>query len=317
MEIVILDKATLGQDINLDVLNVRDDFIIKEYFSSDNEQVKERITNADIVIVNKVKLDKENLAYAKKLKLICIAATGFDNVDLNYCKNNNIAVTNVSGYSTDSVAQITVSMALYLLSHIKEYTRFVNDGSYTKSNTPTGMYPVYHEIAGKTWGIIGLGNIGKKVAKVASALGCNVIVAKKTPIEGYNIKDIDTLCRESDIISIHTPLNEETKGLLSSERIAIMKRDVIVINVARGGVVDEDALCEAVLNKKIAGVGIDVYTTEPFGENHPYNKIKGMDNVCLTPHMAWASYEARVRLVEEIAENIKAFLNSQKRNRLV
>ena len=253
---------------------------------------------------------------AKKLKLICVTATGYDNIDLNYARENSIAVCNVRGYSTDSVCQVTVSMALYLLSNIYEYEKYVSSGEYTKSGVANRLSPVYHEISGKTWGIVGLGNIGRQVAKVAEALGCKVICHKRTEDKEFRCVSLETLMRESDIISVHVPLSKETENMIDKEMISLMKKESILINVARGAVCDEAALCEAVRAGRIAGIGIDVYSKEPFSKDSPYNSVMHLPNVCLLPHMAWGAYEARERCVCEVIENINAFFNGEIRNRV-
>ncbi len=314
MRIKILDAATLGEDICLEPLKSVGEVIA--YENTDLYETPERVCDADCIIVNKVKVNEETLKYANDLKIICVAATGFDNIDLDYCREKGIAVCNVKGYSTDSVAQITLAMVLSLASHLPQYNSYVESGKYTENGVANCLVPVYHELAGKTWGIVGLGNIGKKVAAVAQALGCKVIANKRIPDEDYFCTDIDTLCRESDIITVHTPLNDGTKDLISEERIASMKKGAILVNVARGAVCNEIALANAAEAGDIF-LGVDVYSKEPFDKTHPYNRIAKLPNVCLTPHMAWGAYEARNRCVAEIAENIKAFENNEKRNRLV
>ena len=211
---------------------------------------------------------------------------------------------------------MTVTMALSLLSHLPVYQRFTASGEYSRQKMMNRIEPVFHEIAGKTWGIIGFGNIGRQVARVAEALGCRILVCKRTPVEGYTNVDVDTVCREADIISIHTPLSDETRGMISEERIALMKKDAILVNVARGAVADEAALAKAVLEGRLGGLGVDVYSTEPYPEDHPYSAIAALDNVCLTPHMAWGAYESRKRCVEEIGENIRSFMDGGRRNRV-
>ena len=315
MKIVILDKDTLGTDADLSP--IRNLGECEEFATTEYELVNERLKDADVVVINKIKMNAETLRDAKKLKLICVAATGYDNIDTEYCKEHGIAVCNVVGYSTQNVAQLTLATALSLMCHLTEYNRSVADGSYTRGGVANILTPVYHEIYGKTWGIVGYGNIGKQVGAVAKALGCKVIIYKRTPIEGEECVDIDTLCRESDIISVHTPLNDGTRGLISRERIAMMKNDAILINVARGAVCDEAAIADAILAGKLGGAGIDVYSKEPFSEDHPIARIAGLDNVILTPHMAWGSYEARVRCCEEIALNIESYIKGEKRNRIV
>ena len=315
MKITFLDASTVGNDIDLSIYEKFGEF--KAYGSTSEVDFVEHVGDSDVIIINKVKVGRHNLPACKNLRLICITATGFDNVDLEYCRENGIAVCNVVGYSTQNVAQLTVASVLSLFCHLKEYDRAVSDGSYTRGGVANILTPVYHEIFGKTWGIVGYGNIGKQVGAVAKALGCRVIVYKRTPIDSEECVDIDTLCRESDIISVHTPLNDGTRGLISRERIAMMKKGAVLVNVARGAVCDEEAIADAILSGELGGVGIDVYSKEPFGEDHPMARIAGLDNVILTPHMAWGSYEARVRCCEEIVLNIESYLKGERRNRLV
>lgn len=314
MKITVLDSDALGRDLSLEPLNSVGDVTVYNYSTPD--EVIERIADCEVAILNKIKLNESNLGYAKNLKLICIAATGFDNVDVSYCRQHGIAVCNVVGYSTNSVALITMSLALSLVSRMREYNDYVISGEYTKSGIPNRLEPAFHELDGMTWGIVGLGNIGKKVANIASAMGCKVIANKRTPIDGYDIVSIDEIMERSDIISLHTPLNDGTKGLISAEKIAKMKKNAILINVARGAVCDEKALADAIKNDMIGGIGVDVYSTEPFGEDHPFNEIKNYKNVLLTPHNAWGAYEARERLLLGIVENIKAFQKGEKRCRV-
>lgn len=314
MKITVLDSATLGRDLDLGPLSQLGETEI--YKTTLPDEVACRIEESDVVIINKVKLGSHNLRGAKNLKLICIAATGYDNVDIAYCRENGIAVCNVKGYSTNSVSQLTVLMALNLITKLPEYTRSVEDLSYTKSGLQNRLEPVYHEIAGKTWGIVGFGDIGKKVAQVAQALGCRVLVCRRNPHPGDGSTDIDTLCRQSDIISLHTPLNDSTRNLIDKTRINTMKKDVIIINVARGAVTDEAAVAHALKEGKIGGFGCDVYSVEPFPTDHPFCSVMHMDNVCLTPHMAWGAYESRSRCLGEIIENIKTFFAGGIRNRL-
>lgn len=315
MKIKILDAATLGADMDLSVYESLGELTV--YNKTAPDEVATNIGDADVIIINKVKVGAHNLSECKNLKLICVMATGYDNIDTEYCKANNIAVCNVVGYSSQSVAQITVAMVLSLISHLNEYRAAVADGSYTRGGVANILTPVYHEICGKTWGIVGYGNIGSQVGRVAEALGCRVIVNKRIPAEGVECVDIDTLCREADIITVHTPLTPETKNLINEQRIKSMKRDAIFVNMARGLVADETALALAIESGELGGLGIDVYSTEPFGADHPYSKIAGLSNVCFTPHMSWGAYEARVRCRDEVMMNIQAFLNGEKRNRVV
>lgn len=314
MKLIVLDADTLGKDLSLKPLEAFGECVC--YPSTPPELVEERIKDSDVLVLNKVKLNRENLPAAKNLKLICVAATGFDNIDTVYCKEHGIAVCNVPDYSSNSVAQLTSAMVLALSVHLSSYTDFVKTGDYSSSGVANRLTPVYHELAGLTWGVVGLGNIGKKVAAVAKALGCKVIACKRTPEDGYTCTDIDTLCKEADIITLHTPLTPNTKNLINQERIAMMKDGVILVNAARGAVTDETAIAEAVKNGKIGGFGADVYTAEPFPTTHPFNSIKDLPQVCLTPHMAWGSYEARNRCLGVIVSNIQAFFENQIQNRV-
>lgn len=314
MKITVLDSDALGKDISLDPLKSVGEITVYNY-STPNE-VKQRIADCETVIINKIKLDETNLCYANKLKLICVAATGYDNVDISYCREHGIAVCNVVGYSTNSVALLTASMALSLVTHLREYNRFAVSGEYTKSGIPNRLEPAFHELDGMTWGIVGLGNIGKRVAKIAEAFGCNVIANKRTPEEGYDIVSLEELVERADIISLHTPLSESTRGLISAELIAKMKKNAILINVARGAVCDEKALADAIKSRSIGAIGVDVYSTEPFGVDHPFYEIRNYDNVLLTPHNAWGAFEARERCLNDIVENIRSFVEGGKRSRV-
>ena len=309
MKIVVLDRDSIGLDSPLEGLYAFGEVVV--YNKTTPDEVLERIADADCVILNKVKMTAEVIASAKTLKLICIFATGYDNVDINAARECGVGVTNVPGYSTDSVALFTVANVLALYTHLKEYNDYVTSGEYSASGIPNKLVPVYHEISGKTWGIIGCGNIGGQVAKVAEAFGCRVIASRRSG--GATVEEV---CRESDIITIHTPLNDSTRGLVSREMIALMKKDVIIANAARGAVTDERAIADAVKEGRIGAFGSDVFSVEPFGEDHPFYEIKDLPNVCLTPHMAWGAYEARVRCLSEIVENIKAYQNGETRSRV-
>lgn len=314
LTVVVLDASTLGDDLDLTPLQALGE--VKVYQTSTPEEIAVRITDADVLMQNKAKLTADLLAKATKLKVICEAATGFDNIDVAYCREHGIAVTNVPGYSTQCVAQITFTLALSLITHLPQYTSFVQSGEYTASGVANRLSPAFCELYGKTWGIVGYGNIGKQVGKIAEAFGCNVIVHKRTPEEGVRCVDIDTLCRESDVISLHTPLNDGTRGLIGRAQLDMMKKNAILVNVARGAVTDEEAVADALLSGKLAGFGCDVYSAEPFPAEHPIDRIKDLPNVCLTPHIAWGGYETRVRLLDEMIKNAQAFFRGEKRNRV-
>ncbi len=314
MKITILDRASLGADTPVDILSELGDLTV--YDSSSPELVAHRCSDSDVIIINKVKITRDIIFSAENLKLICVFATGFDNVDIAAARERGVAVCNVPGYSSDSVALITASTVLALATHLNEYDEFVKSGRYTASGVPNKLTPVFHELKGKTWGIVGYGGIGKAVGKIAEALGANLLVCKREAIDSVRCVDIDTLCRESDVITLHCPLNEQTRALINDKRIRLMKKDVILVNEARGAVVDEAAIASAILNDRIGAFGCDVYSTEPFGEDHPYNSIIGRTNVIFTPHCAWGSYEARVRCLNIICDNIRSFNSGKMLNRV-
>lgn len=314
MKISVLDSATLGQDLDLSPLESFGEVCI--YQSTTEKETPDHCTDSEILVINKVKINENTLPDTGKVRLICEFATGYDNIDLEYCRKNNIAVCNVVGYSTDSVAQLTCALVLTLACRISEFSDYVKSGKYQKGSVANWLAPVYGELSGKTWGVVGLGNIGSKVADVAKALGCRVIVCKRTPSDNFENADIDTLCKVSDIITIHTPLTQDTRNLINKERIATMKKNVIIVNVARGAVTDEAAIACAIKEKRIGAFGSDVFSTEPFGEDHPFTQIMNMPNVCLTPHMAWGAFEARTRCLDEICKNITSFNAGEKRNRV-
>lgn len=314
MKIVVLDAKTLGDDLDLSVFEQIGDASV--YKMTSPLQLEERIKDAEVIVVNKIKLNSDNLSSAKSLKLICVTATGYDNIDMNYCWRNEIAVCNVKGYSTDSVAQLTLSMALSLVNHLAEFDDYVKSGRYTIGGVQNHLKPYFGELSEKTWGIIGLGHIGRCVAQIADALGMNVVVYSRSYKDGYDCIGIDELCEMSDIISVHVPLTGETKGMINERLIQKMKQDAVFINVSRGAVADEEALVRAVENREIGGLGIDVYSVEPMSENSPYNRILNYKNVILTPHCAWGAYEARKRCIDEVVKNIETYEMGGKRNRV-
>jgi glycerate dehydrogenase len=211
----------------------------------------------------------------------------------------------------------SLAMALSLATNLTQYRNFTHSGEYTSAGIANRVTPVFHEISSMTWGVVGGGGIGSRVASIAEAMGCKVLMCRRKKDERYEQVSLDELCERSDIISLHVPLSDETRGMIDRGRIAKMKDGVILINVARGAVTDEEALTEAVESGHIGGLGVDVYSAEPFGKDHPFSRILGKENVCLTPHMAWGAYEARNRCVSEIGKNIEAFFAGEKRNRIV
>lgn len=313
MKIHVLDAATLGDDLDLAPLSEVGE--VTAWPTTPPELVKERVAGADVIVINKIKINLENLPEGDMApRLICICATGYDNIDLSACRARGVAVANVVGYSSESVAQVTVGLVLALVCHLPAYLASTADGSYTHGGCANRLVPAYHEIAGMTWGIVGAGRIGSRVADVAAALGCRVLTCRRTPDE--RSVDLEALLRASDIITIHTPLTPETRGFIGEKEISLMKRGAIVVNMARGAVTDEAALAEAVLSEKLGGLGADVFSVEPFPENHPFFAIRNHPNVALTPHMSWGAIEARARCLDEVIKNIKAFMSGDIRNRV-
>ena len=314
MKIVVLDAASLGEDVDLSpILNLGESTV---YEVNRQETLVSCIGDAEVIVSNKAKLTAQVLEQVPNVKLICVTATGFDTVDTGYCRTRGIGVCNVPGYSTDSVAQLTVALALNLATHLGEYREFVHSGAYSAGNIANKLSPCWNELTGKTWGIIGGGNIGNRVAKIAQALGCRVIMYRRNPDPEFETVSLNTLCETADIISIHLALNDQTRGMMGESQIRKMKKNAIVVNVARGAVTDEEALARAIEEDRIGGLGVDVYSVEPFGKDHPFSRILDRDNVCLTPHMAWGSIESRNRCIAKVAENIAAFYRGESLNRV-
>ncbi|HHV98343.1 MAG TPA: D-2-hydroxyacid dehydrogenase [Clostridiaceae bacterium] len=317
LKICLLDSKTLGNDVDLTVFNKLGEFTI--YETTKPEEVIERIKDQNIVITNKVILNESNLKHAPDIKLICITATGTNNIDLEYARSRNIAVTNVAGYSTMSVTQHTFAMLFYLMGYLGYYDNYVKSGEYSKNDIFTNLDKPFWELSGKTWGIIGLGTIGRSVAAVATAFGCRVVyysTSGKNNNADYERLELDQLLSESDIVSIHAPLNESTRNLIDYRRIGKMKKHAVLLNLGRGGIVNEEDLARALDEGIIAGAALDVLGKEPVESDNPLLKIKQKDRLFITPHIAWASLEARKRLVNEVVLNIEAYLKNESRNRV-
>ena len=314
MKIVVGDAATLGTDLDLSHLSALGEVEIHQ--ATAQAEIRDRFAGAQVAVINKLKMNAETLGDVPTLKLITLCATGFDNVDLDYCRTHGIAVANVRGYSTDSVAQLTMAMLLSLACNLPQFCEHTRSGAYTEGGVANCLVPVYRELRGKTVGVVGLGNIGRQVAAVSSALGCEVIGFSRTEKEGYTCVPLPELCRRADFITVHLPLSPETRGIIGREELALMKRGAILINVARGAVTDEAAVAEAILQGQLGGFGADVYSEEPFSASHPFYAIRHLPNVCLTPHMAWGAKEARERCLAEVAENIRAFARGERRCRV-
>lgn len=314
MRIAVLDYAALGQDISMEPLARLGE--CRVYQSTAPNEIAQHLKDVEVAVLNKVRLQAEQLQACPSLKLICLCATGYDQVDTAYCREHGIAVCNVPGYCTDSVAQVTVAMALSLACHLPQYHAHVVSGDYSRGQSANHLEPVFHELAGCTWGLLGLGNIGSKVGEIAQAMGCRVIAYRRKAGGPFPCVDLETLCRESDVLSLHVPLSEETRGMIGKEQLALMKPTALLINAARGAVTDEAAVASAVLEGRIGGFGTDVYAQEPFAQGHPFSALLGCGNVCFTPHMAWGSYEARKRLIDEVCENIASYVGGGRRNRV-
>ena len=315
MRIVILERNSVGTDVSVDSISKYGEITV--YRNTTAEDVAERVKEADIIIANKAPLNETTLKNAQKVKLICEFATGYDNVDLAYCKSRGIKVANVVNYSTDAVAQHTFALCLYILEKLHHYDAYVKSGEYASQDRFSNFDIPYTELAGKTWGIIGMGNIGRKVAEIAKAFGCHVIfysVTGKSSCTEYEQVDFDTLLRESDFLSLHCPLSDITRNLINMEALKKMKKTAILINVARGPVVNDEDLYTALTENYILGAGLDVTGTEPMKDSNPLSKIKDSNRLIITPHMAWASLEARERCVSETCKNIEAFLKGENRN---
>ncbi len=315
MKIVLLDAATMGADIDFSPLEKVGEVI--KYSNTLPAERRERIKDADVLVVNKVVLDSEVLSGAQNIKLICVFAVGYNNIDISYCKEHNIKVRNVPGYCTQSVCQHTFALLFDLIENMRYYDDFVKSGKYSDSGIANHLGRPFFEISGKKWGIIGMGAIGRAVADCAAAFGAEVSYSSISGAkreEKYENISLDTLLRESDIISVHAPLNEKTTHLIGERELSLMKKTAVIINVGRGAVIDEDALARAIDNGTIAGCGLDVYSVEPPAKESPILNIKDKDKVIYTPHIAWSSFEARARCVSMTADNILAFINGESRN---
>ena len=305
MKIVFLDAATMG-DISFEPFERLGDFV--SYPTSTPEEAKERVKDVDVLMINKVLVDKNLIDSAPNLKLICIAATGVNNIDVDYASSKGIPVRNVAGYSTDSVAQSTFMHILSLIGGGPYFDNSVKSGNYSRSGMFTDLNWTWWELAGKTIGIIGMGNIGKKVAKIAEAFGmkvCYYSTSGTGHCTEYPCLTLEELLCTSDVVSVHAPLNERTLNLLGAREFAMMKPTAYVVNAGRGAIIVEADLAEAVDNGIIAGAGIDVFVQEPVPEDHPYLKMKHPERMRLAPHIAWASVEARQRLVSMMADNVR------------
>lgn len=308
MKMVFLDANTIGNDIDLSGFSQFGELI--RYESSTLEEAAERTKEADILIVNKVLINEQTIGNAKNLKLICLTATGINNLDLDYLNKRKIPWKNVAGYSTESVAQHTFAMLFYLLEHLPYYDEYVKSEKYLHADCFTHLDKRFTQLDHMIWGIIGLGAIGRRVADLAKAFGCQVLYYSTTGKNNqpdYERVDLDTLLQKSDIVSIHAPLNTETEHLMNRSTFDKMKSSAILLNLGRGPIVVEEDLAAAIKEGKIAAAGLDVLSNEPMSPSSPLRELKDSDKLLITPHIGWGSIEARNRLIEMVQQNIREF----------
>lgn len=308
MKIVFLDAKTIGEDIDLSGFDELGEVV--KYGFSTAEEARERSKDADVLVLNKVQVNEQTIGAAKYLKLVCVTATGTNNLDKEYLAKQGIEWRNVAGYSTESVAQHTFAMLFYLLEKLPYYDNYVKSEKYVNDVSFTHFAKAFHELSGKTYGIIGLGNIGRRVADIAKAFGCHVIyysTSGRNSQPGYERVSFDELLERSDIVSIHAPLDENTLGLMNQKAFAKMKSSAILLNVGRGPIINEADLAEALNNRTIAAAGLDVLSVEPMQPENPLRGIKDSERLLITPHIAWAGVEARMRLMDIILNQMKEF----------
>jgi lactate dehydrogenase-like 2-hydroxyacid dehydrogenase len=311
MKIVFLEIGNLGDDLNFEQFKQLGE--VKFYETTPEELVTERIGDAEVVAINKIPMNRETLENAPNVKLICVTATGTNNIDFEYINSRGIQVANVSSYSTDTVVQHTFAMAFYLLEKLAYYDKYVKSGEYMNSPYFVHMGRAFHDLKSLTWGIVGLGEIGRGVAEIARAFGCKVhyfSTSGQNNNAEYTRVSFEELLRESDIISIHAPLNAATENMFQYEAFKKMKSTAVLLNLGRGPIVNDQDLARALQENLIAGAGLDVLPVEPMAKNSPLAAIQDSERLLITPHIAWASVEARTRLVDSVYENIKNFKES-------
>ena len=317
MKIVILEADSLGEDMVFTPFHKLGDVVI--YPATLAEDMPERVADADVIIANKVPICEKTIGAAKNLKLVCVTATGINNLDLDYLKSRGIAAYNVAGYSTNAVAQHTFALLFYVMEKLNYYDQYVKSGEYARGSTFSHFGKSFYELDQKTWGIIGLGAIGRKVAEIATAFGCKVICYSASGSKydsPYEQVDFDELLSRSDILSVHAPLNAYTENLMTLDAFKKMKKSSIFINVARGAIVNEADLYTALSEDIIAGAALDVVCKEPMDPENPLLKIQDSNKLIITPHIAWAAKETRFRVVDEVAKNIEGFFKGETKNRV-
>lgn len=308
MKIVFLDAKTLGDDISLDRFKSMGEVVVYDFSSS--EEVPERVKDADVIVLNKVLVNEKTIGTAERLKLVCVTATGTNNLDKEYLASRGIEWRNVAGYSTESVAQHTFAMLFYLLEKLAYYDNYVKEGKYVNDVCFTHFAKTFGELSNMTMGIIGLGNIGRRVADIAKGFGCKVIYYSTTGNNSnsdYERVELDELLVKSDIVSVHAPLTDATENLINKDTLAKMKSSAILLNLGRGPIINEADLAEALSNNVIAAAGLDVLAVEPMREDNPLRAIMDSEKLLITPHIGWAAREARYRLMDMVADHIKSF----------
>ena len=309
MKIVFLDAKTIGDDIDLSGFE-RLGEVVKYEFST-TEQARERTRDADVIVLNKVLVNEQSIGEASHLKLVCVTATGTNNLDKDYLAERGIEWRNVAGYSTETVAQHTFALLFYLWEKMAYYDGYVKSGKYVDDVMFTHFSNVFHDLSGRTWGVVGLGAIGRRVADIAGMFGCRVIYYSTSGAHdapGYTRVDFGTLLAESDIVSVHAPLNENTEHLMNAEAFRKMKKSAVFLNLGRGPIVVEQDLADALRQGEIAAAGLDVLTAEPMSADNPLREITDSGKLVITPHIAWASVEARTRLMKQVEQNIEEFV---------
>ena len=309
MKIVFLDAKTIGDDIDMSGFDALGD-VVRYNFSTPEESL-ERTKDADVVIINKVEINEKTIGNADHLKLVCVTATGTNNLDKEYLAKRGIEWRNVAGYSTETVAQHTFALLFFLMEKLSYYDNYVKSEQYVGDVMFTHFSNVFHELNGKTWGIIGLGNIGRRVAEIAKLFGCRVIyysTSGKNNNADYERVSFEELLAQSDVVSVHAPLDENTKGLMNYDAFSKMKKSAIFLNLGRGPIVVEQDLADALKEGLIAAAGLDVLSVEPMSVDNPLREIKDSEKLIITPHIAWASVEARTRLMEIICNQIKEYM---------
>lgn len=306
MKIVFLEKENLGDDLDFSIFDEFGDVVF--YDSTNDHELPERVKDAQVLVLNKIPMNEETLQNASDVQLICVTATGVNNIDFTYTRRRGITVTNVENYSTATVAQHTFALYFYLAEKLRYYDDYVKSGDYIKSALFTHIGRKFHDLSGSTWGIAGLGNIGSAVARIAVSFGCRVIYyssSGKNNNSEYERVEFEELLKQSDVISVHAPLNQDTERLFDYSAFQKMKSSAIFLNLGRGPIVAEEDLARALLEREIAGAGLDVLSREPMAKDNPLARIKDSDRLIITPHIAWASVEARQRLLDAVYQNMK------------